>query len=255
MVGPRLTGPRLTAPAKQLARSITTTTNAGAVPQATTLITSSRTVAPLSQKYVELLKEKNMDGEVRCRLIPSSLPHRLLLSPLPRVRPRLVHALTWSLLQQRSRHIYTRSANRPHPPPKRMRLMQTFTSSASRPAASESKTIDCMVLPNLQEAGSYSTSGLRVPILPDNYNVHHAPEASIEPVMQQGQINVVAADPDSVSVSPLTEVEGMTLDGVELKFAHESSQKGSEPESGMLKDLWKGLVDDVFGSKPGKLAV
>ncbi|KAK6070579.1 hypothetical protein SCUP515_08404 [Seiridium cupressi] len=216
MVGPRLTGPRLTAPAAKLARFITTTTHSGAVPQATTLITSSRAAAPLSQKYAELLKEKNLEGD-------------------------------------HSRHIYTRSANRPHPPPRRMRLMQTFTSSASRPAPSGSSSMDFMVLPNLQDTPADSASRLRVPILPDNYDAHHAPPVTIEPVLQ-GQINVIAADPEKVSVSALTEVEGMTVDGLELRFAHEAPKKEAEP--GMLTDIWKGLVEDVFGSSnKGKLAV
>ncbi|KAH6655709.1 hypothetical protein BKA67DRAFT_657632 [Truncatella angustata] len=216
MAGPRLTGPRLTGPVKRLARSITTT-HSGVVPQATTLITSSRAAAPLSHKYAELLKERHHEGD-------------------------------------HSRHIYTRSANRPHPAPRRMRLMQTFTSSASRPAPSDPSSIDFMVLPGLQEAHSDSTAGLRVPILPDNYLVHHAtPEVVSEPVLQ-GQINVIAANPENVSVAALTEVEGMTLDGVELKWAHENEKQ--EPEQGMLKDLWKGLVDDVFGgASKGKLAV
>lgn len=211
MAGPRLTGPRLTAPAARLARYITTTTHANAVPS--TLITSSRASAPLSHKYAELLKEKNMDGD-------------------------------------HSRHIYTRSSNRPHPAPRRMRLMQTFTSSASRPA--QSRGMDNMILPDMDNTQSYA-SKLRVPILPDNYHVQSAPLPAEEPVVLVGQINVVAADPEKVSVAALTEVEGMTLDGVELKFAHEAPKK--QPEQGMLKDLWKGLVDDVLGgSNKGKLA-
>lgn len=205
MAGPRLTGPRLTAPAARLARHITTTAHSSTAPA--TLITSSRASAPLSHKYAELLKEKNMDGD-------------------------------------HSRHIYTRSSNRPHPAPRRMRLMQTFTSSATRPA--QVGGMDKLVLPDMQNIESQSASRLRVPILPDNYDVHNAPLPAAEPVLA-GQINVVAADPEKVSVSALTEVEGMNLDGVELKFAHEAPKKQSEP--GMLRDLWKGLVDDVLGGK------
>lgn len=90
--------------------------------------------------------------------------------------------------------------------------------------------------------------------MPDNYNVQHAsPEPVAEPVLQ-GQINVVAADPDNISVAPLTEIEGMNLNGIELTFAHE--QPKQESEQGMLKDIWKGLVNDVFGGpNNGKLTV
>ncbi|KAI1875453.1 hypothetical protein JX265_004511 [Neoarthrinium moseri] len=216
-----MTGPRLTAPAAKLARSISTTSSASAVPAASTLFTSSKAAAPLMRKYADLLKERNLDGD-------------------------------------HSRHIYTRSANRPHPPPQHMRLMQTFSTTSTPAAKAEEKShMDYAVLPSFESLatpGPDSASRLRVPLLPDNFVARHVPEAADEP-LPMPEINVLAADPDAVSVSAFTEVEGMTLDGVELKFAHDPPAKEQEP--GMLKDLWKGLVDDVLGGSRngGKLAV
>lgn len=139
-----------------------------------------------------------------------------------------------------------------------MRLMQTLNASYSQAA-----TVDSTVLPsfNFMEAASAADSHMRVPLLPDNYSVAYAPEAADEPVAFP-QISVVAANPETVSPSALTEVEGMTMDGIELKFAHESSASStgsySEQGNGMIKGMWNGLLDDVFGEnskQKSKLAV
>ncbi|KAK7974010.1 hypothetical protein PG989_015858 [Apiospora arundinis] len=222
-----MAGPRLTAPvARQLVRSISTTTNAQAVPKSTTLITSSKTTAPLMRKYADLLKERNLESEGR------------------------------------SREFTTRSANRPHPPPKKMRLMQTLNASYSSQAAAPNATVDATVLPsfNFMETPA-ADSHPRMPLLPDNYSVAYAPEAADEPLAFP-QINVVAANPETVSPSALTEVEGMTMDGIELKFAHENQASTeasySEQGNGMIKGMWNGLLDDVFGEnskQKSKLAV
>ncbi|KAK8073680.1 hypothetical protein PG994_004579 [Apiospora phragmitis] len=225
-----MAGPRLTAPvARQLVRSISTT-HAQAVPKSTTLITSSKTTAPLMRKYAELLKERNLETDGR------------------------------------SREFTTRSANRPHPPPKRMRLMQTLNPSASysQAAASTQGNVDATFLPSFDfMEASAANSSLRVPLLPDNYSATHAPEAADAPLAMP-EISIVAAHPETVSPSALTEVEGMTMDGIELKFAHENSASSSAESSyseqgeGMIKGIWNGLLDDVFGEsskQKSKLAV
>ncbi|KAI0896790.1 hypothetical protein F4806DRAFT_442516 [Annulohypoxylon nitens] len=209
-------GPRLTGPATKLARSITTTATAS---QSNTLLTGTKsTTTPLSRKYAELLKERNIDPD-------------------------------------HPRHLYTRSSNRPHPPPRTMRLMQTFTSSAPKAALTNTTTMDNIIFP-----GSASLDGsrddpfahLRVPLLPDNFATHHAPEVADGPIAPP-QISIVAANPELVSPSALTEVEGMGMDGVELKFVHEETS--SEQEQGTLTNIWKGLVDDVLGSSKTKVAL
>ncbi|KAI1092657.1 hypothetical protein F5B19DRAFT_492296 [Rostrohypoxylon terebratum] len=209
-------GPRLTGPATKLARSITTTATAS---QSNALLTSTKsTTTPLSRKYAELLKERNIDPD-------------------------------------HPRHLYTRSSNRPHPPPRTMRLMQTFTSSAPKAALANTTTMDNIIFP-----GSASLDGsrddpfahLRVPLLPDNFATHHTPEVVDGPIAPP-QISIVAANPELVSPSALTEVEGMGMDGVELKFVHEETP--SEQEQGTLTNIWKGLVDDVLGSSKTKVAL
>ncbi len=98
-----------------------------------------------------------------------------------------------------------------------------------------------------------SASGPRVPLLPDNYSAAHAADTS-DATVQLPEVSIVAANPENVIPgTPLSEVEGIGLDGVELKFVHEGrSNRVQELESegqsgGMLRDLWKGMVDDVLG--------
>lgn len=60
-----MAGPRLTAPAaSKLVRSISTTAAAAAVPKSSTLLATSKSAAPLSRKYADLLKERNIDPDV-----------------------------------------------------------------------------------------------------------------------------------------------------------------------------------------------
>jgi hypothetical protein len=164
-------------------------------------------------------------------------------------------------IPQTSRHLST-LPHRPHPLPSRSRtipLMQTFTTSSAPRARADTSTIDYFVLPppeTLHQSSS-SSSGeppLRVPLLPDNFTTMHAPETPDGPLLQP-EICVVAADPDNVSaVSPLTEVEGMGADGVELGFVHGLGKKSQKEErGGMIRDLWKGLVEDVFGEEQPKV--
>lgn len=130
--------------------------------------------------------------------------------------------------------------------------MQTFTSSASLSARSDVSTIDFAVLPSSEsidptEADPYSR--IRMPLLPDNFLTSHAPETlATDAPLPMPEISVIAAHPENVLPSVLSEVEGIGMDGVELKWAHDGPA-AAETEPGMLTDLWKGLVEDVFGEK------
>lgn len=136
-----------------------------------------------------------------------------------------------------------------------MRLMQTFTTSAPRAVERKRSTMDYAVLPgasSLEGEAMDPYAHIRVPLLPDNFMAHNSPEAVDEP-SPMPEINIVAANPENVSVSALTEVEGMTMDGVELKFAHSESARESEPS--MITNMWEGLMSDVFGGSKKKMSV
>lgn len=78
--------------------------------------------------------------------------------------------------------------------------------------------------------------------------------------LPQPEILVVAANPELVRASALTEVEGMGVDGVELGFAHllgresEAVEESYEMGEGMIRDMWRGMVDDVFGGSSASKA-
>jgi len=138
--------------------------------------------------------------------------------------------------------------------------MQTFSFQTSAPSRAQldTSTIDFAAMPSsaslYPEPSDDPFARLRVPLLPDNFMPDrtkmegHAPEAQDAPLAAP-EINVLAAHPESVVPSALTEVEGMGIDGVELNFVHDVHAPAPEREPGMLTDVWKGLLDDVFGEK------
>jgi len=136
--------------------------------------------------------------------------------------------------------------------------MQGFRTSAPKPMRMDASTIDFAVLPNLHfDQSAYDPyAHIRVPLLPDN-NVAppagmRAPEEPDLP-LAGAEISVVAANPDLVLPTALTEVESMGFDEnvVNLQFVHDLHARDSQPsrelEGGMIRDLWKGLVDDIIG--------
>lgn len=133
--------------------------------------------------------------------------------------------------------------------------MQTFTTTSAARARADTSTIDYAVMPGPEALyAAPSDPVLRVPLLPDNFTAVHARETPDAP-LPQPEISVVAAAPENVAaVSPLTEVEGMGADGVELGFVHglggaREAEGRAGNEGGMIRDLWKGLMEDVFGEE------
>jgi hypothetical protein len=151
------------------------------------------------------------------------------------------------------------STVRPLPPRpvRKMPLMQGFQTSSPRPARLDASTIDHCRLPDLAALdGAYSSdpyARIRVPLLPTTRasSVARHAEQPDAPVLLP-DIVVIAANPENVMPAALTEVEGMNFDGVELNFVHDLHSGGAgansgQSEQGMIRDIWKGLVDDVLG--------
>lgn len=165
----------------------------------------------------------------------------LLLSP----------RLTILLLQSRT----LTTTHRPTPQPsianRAKPLMQTFSSSAS--SATPSSHLDAAVLPglgSLSSSTSFADVLPRMPLLPDNYAAAHPAPAADMPVSIASS-SIVAVNPDTVlPATPLSSLSGV-LDTIELKFVHEEPAAVAQDEGqsqGMIRDLWKGMVEDVFGS-------
>lgn len=131
-------------------------------------------------------------------------------------------------------------------------LMQGFHSSAVPAARIEVPSMDFTVLP-IMDMGSASdmAHAIRVPFMPDNFTPDRSTLSAEAPdaPLPAAEISVVAAHPDKV-LSALTEVEGIGLDGVELKFVHERAPatRSSDGHS-MITDVWHGMLDDVFGGQ------
>lgn len=201
---------RVTAPVINLSRAIGTSSSSGAASRP--LRDASSSGAALMPKYAELLRNRQAPDASRSL----TTAHR------PTPQPSL--------------------ANRSKP------LMQTFHTSSPTTASIPSTHLDAMVIPNLLRSAPSDSAGPRVPILPDNYSVAHGPLPVQDPV-QPPDVSIVASDPENVLPgAPLSEVEGISLDGVELKFVHENSQARDDASgSGLMRHLWRSMVDDVFG--------
>lgn len=125
-------------------------------------------------------------------------------------------------------------------------LMQSFHTSPG--SAKPSTHLDAAVLPSMDLLYASTPSQIRVPILPDNYSGITLEDAPVS----KPEVTIVAADPDRVvSMNPLSEVSG--LGDVSFGFAQPEVQERDEShQGGMLRDVWKGIVEDVFGDAQKK---
>ncbi|KFA61383.1 hypothetical protein S40285_03615 [Stachybotrys chlorohalonatus IBT 40285] len=150
------------------------------------------------------------------------------------------------------------TAHRPTPQPsianRNKPLMQTFYSDASAVSSVPSSHLDASVLPFMGEAAAAAPeAGPRVPLMPDNYTA--ASQFSAADVSSSSSEATLVSMPQIVAVDPsrvnaMSDVEG--IDGVNFGFfyeqqAAEQPKEESQQTSAMLKDLWKGMVDDVLG--------
>ncbi|KAL7949478.1 hypothetical protein V8C42DRAFT_311012 [Trichoderma barbatum] len=207
---------RVTAPVSKLARALSSTSAARA---ANPLLDASshNAGAVLMPKYAELLRNRRSTIEL------SESSRTLTTTHRPTPQPSI--------------------ANRAKP------LMQTFSSSAA--SATPAAHLDAAILPgfaSLNSSSSFADALPRMPLLPDNYAAAHPAPAADMPVSIASS-SIVAVNPDKVvPATPLSSLSGV-LDTVELKFIHEEPVVVVQEESqGMIRDLWKGMVEDVLGS-------
>ncbi|KAI6784191.1 uncharacterized protein J7T54_004737 [Emericellopsis cladophorae] len=173
-----------------------------------TLEHSTNAGATISPKYAELLRNRLSEHTDSSRGITTT--HR------PTPQPSL--------------------ANRTKP------LMQTFSSSAI--TRTPSAHVDAAVLPSFEFLNE-APSPLKptVPILPDNYSLASA-EAADAP-LEEPQVTILAVNPDKVlSANPFGEMHR-----ADVRFVHDGvGPQGEEQAGGMLRDLWKGMVDEVISA-------
>lgn len=211
---------RVTAPVAKLSRAISSTAAPATISRSSGSLLDSiahQGGAPLMPKYAELLRDREHN---KSRGITTT--HR------PAPQPSI--------------------ANRPRP------LMQTFHSSANQVGVPPLH-LDAMILPSMDFSSSPSAAaaaGPRVPLLPDNYGAAHAPAPPVREAAFS-KPTIFAAEPDRVApATPLSAVEGLSLDGIELKFVHDApaGETSANEHGHMIRDFWKGMVDDVLGPVP-----
>ncbi|KAK1247433.1 hypothetical protein MKX07_002342 [Trichoderma sp. CBMAI-0711] len=218
---------RITAPVAKLSRALSS--SAAAPRAANPLLVDAATYnagAVLMPKYAELLRNR--------RTTTTAIEHAestrsLTTTHRPTPQPSI--------------------ANRPKP------LMQTFSTSTTSSSATPSAHLDAAILPSFASLSSSSSSTFadlpRMPLLPDSYATAH-PAPAADPPVSIASSSIVAVNPDAVvPATPLSSLSGV-LDTVELKFVHEPEpakvEAGGETSQGMIRDLWKGMVEDVLGA-------
>lgn len=161
--------------------------------------------------------------------------------------------LTYQQQNSRRGMMTTHGPARVQPNPNRtIPLMQSFFHSSPSQGASlatarssSPSTLDFTVLPNMSTAMPDLFSAVpRVPLLPDNFSPNRpaalfAAEVPDAP-LPAPEISVIAQHPDKV-FSALTEVEGIGIDGIELKFVHEPMTSKSTEGDSMIRNVWAGL--------------
>jgi hypothetical protein len=152
-----------------------------------------------------------------------------------------------------------------HPAPvfKIIPMMQGFRSSAQKQAAHDSSTIDFFFFPEIPEPPPRNPfAKLRVPLLPDNYTPNRSPDSGhsleeLDAALPGPEISIVASHPEDVVPATISEVvgnDGLDVDITQLTGAFSNAIGKEDKQSGVLKELWTGFLDDILGPKGSKAA-
>lgn len=120
-------------------------------------------------------------------------------------------------------------------------------------------SLDYAFLPSLSAQITDLYSSIRVPLLPDNYSVDYSALSTHAPEQIDGAVdgaNIVAANPDQVTAA-LSEVvgnDGLDVDIGQLTDAFNTGGKEEEEHVNIFVELWRSILDDVFGPKTFKSA-
>lgn len=116
--------------------------------------------------------------------------------------------------------------------------------------------IDFAFLPEVAEEVNLDIlNSIRVPLLPDNYSpdrmvASHA-EETLDGAISGSEISVVAAHPEQVTAA-MSEVvgnEGLDVDIGQLTSLFSSTQESVTEEIGIFAELWRSMIDDIFGPR------
>ena len=134
-----------------------------------------------------------------------------------------------------------------------------FNTSRANKSVGDSSTIDFAYLPNFDGTLDDGHSNIRVPIVPDAYDTkskdvpHLAPDG---PIMKPEIYTVTQTQADTHAPTAMSEVadnHAADMDPFGLtetvgKAARKVVDKAGG-EAGIVKQVWDGLLDDLFGKK------
>jgi hypothetical protein len=137
-------------------------------------------------------------------------------------------------------------AGRPRP------LMQTFHSSA--PSRAPVNHVDTMVLPKIHATPNFNEPLPLMPLLPDNYGARHSSLSDATDLSTGNRPVIFAIDPDVVVPgAPMATMDSVNMDSIDVKFIHEQpAQEAKEADSNrstFFRDIFGGMVDDVFSAR------
>ena len=117
--------------------------------------------------------------------------------------------------------------------------------------------MDFAFLPMAPNPNPVDNVNLRVPLLPDSYTASHAPDTSAFGTVQRQEVVTAAADGTHFSApSVMSDVHDNTAAPVDfhelaekLETAAAAVKQRAEQGQGTMKQLWEGVVEDIFGPK------
>ncbi|KAG9688939.1 hypothetical protein KCU86_g15609, partial [Aureobasidium melanogenum] len=135
-----------------------------------------------------------------------------------------------------------------------VKAVRHFNTSRALKAVNDSSTIDFAYFPDF-DPDNAEASAIRVPLLPNNFSPArtgaHSLEAADDMVMKP-QINTMAADKIISNFSEVSDNNAMTIDfqGMAERIAAATQKAAQAPiaeQTSILKQLWKGIVEDFKG--------
>lgn len=205
--------------------------------------------------------------------MPLEVNQRSARPPLPRI-PRidrcpaniafqLVDRLSnHDVLQSRAFSIAMRRIDRHAFGQQQSSSSRPFNTSRANRSPQDSSPVDLAYMPTFMESGSASQSMPRIPTPPDSFTHYEMAPASAS--VMKPQIYTVSNDMGSNGPSPMSEVvdnHALDFNPFNLTEAVSRSRDGArasassqETVGSAVRDLWRGMLEDIKGSSQSSIS-
>lgn len=144
--------------------------------------------------------------------------------------------------------------------------IRAYHSSNPMNASREIAHLDFAFMPTIENAETLTAENTRLPLLPDNYDLARKSNQHLEPVESviRPEISTVSANGTHIdspsAMSEVTDNHAVDMDVYDLtkKVTNAAALQvtgisaAKLQESGVVKELWTGVIDDIFGEKTAK---